>query len=317
MRFMAPLLQSQEQRECQYSLKFCQEVLKHGKMKKHMWGVLGITSNCFSAGCPCWQWGYLFIYLFIYLNDLTDDEIHFYGGENNGQPPDWYKHYIINFQNYSTHRDAFTWMYNACGVMWGKVTHLCKAGTDYASFNGCNQDEIAQMSKHEKRSWICHICLNYPLSWCTLSQGIHWWGQTMRHGTMSEFIMTLTVTGEVRGWGCSYCFHPCIDCWCQEVWLTWGDRGKAAFNFLWKKLLYLSEVILQDGIYWVNELPQHEVSLRLRQLRAMFSRHAMLKWKWNGDHHTKGKQPFSSWAQAAKQHSTMSCTCKSHNTKSW
>ena len=41
-------------------------------------------------------------------------------------------------------------MYNVCGVTWGKVTHLCKAGLDYASFNGCNQDEIAQMSKHRK-----------------------------------------------------------------------------------------------------------------------------------------------------------------------
>ena len=55
----------------------------------------------------CWM-SMLAMRLFIYLNDLTDDEIHFYGGENNGQPPDWYKHYIINFQNYSTHRDAFT-----------------------------------------------------------------------------------------------------------------------------------------------------------------------------------------------------------------
>jgi hypothetical protein len=42
-----------------------------------------------------------------------------------------------------------------------------------------------------------------------------------------------------------------------------GDHSAAGRNFLWGTLPYLALVAFQDGIYWINDFPQHEASRML------------------------------------------------------
>jgi hypothetical protein len=42
-----------------------------------------------------------------------------------------------------------------------------------------------------------------------------------------------------------------------------GDLSEAGRNFLWGTLPYLALVAFQDGIYWINDFPQHEASRML------------------------------------------------------
>ena len=56
---------------------------------------------------------------------------------------------------------------------------------------------------------------------------------------------------------------PKYKLWISQYNSIKGDKGKAAFNFLFHVLPFFAIVIVQDGIYWVTKHPSHEFSLRL------------------------------------------------------
>jgi len=203
--------------------------------------------------------------LFIYLNEILQDQIHFYGGTN-GNPPKWYSHFLVDFRVYNTHRDAFARMYKNLGITWNKCTHLRKVGIDYAAFNGCDKEKISQMSKHGKD----RIDLSYlPEMPPDVMQVLA--GYSLARGNPQVY-HNERIYYDVNHWGDAYAraqlLWPQINRWRQQCASPQGDKGEAARNFLWKVLPYLSEVILQDGIYWIQDFPTHEVSIRLKSIQG-------------------------------------------------
>ena len=82
---------------------------------------------------------------------------------------------------------------------------------------------------------------------------------------------------------------PSIIRWRQEHAHGFGDHSEAANNFLNEVLPFLATVIVQDGIYWIHQFPNHEASRLLKNVlppsyerwaatarQQAESRHAML-----------------------------------------
>ena len=53
---------------------------------------------------------------------------------------------------------------------------------------------------------------------------------------------------------------PAIKDWREQQLAHDGEKYEAATNFLYETLPNFAKVVVQDGIYWVNEFPEHEVS---------------------------------------------------------
>jgi len=61
----------------------------------------------------------------------------------------------------------------------------------------------------------------------------------------------------------THLIFPAIDMWWAHHASDNGDKSRASHNFLYHMLPFMAKVVLQDGIYWVEEFPNHEVSLHL------------------------------------------------------
>jgi hypothetical protein len=60
-----------------------------------------------------------------------------------------------------------------------------------------------------------------------------------------------------------FCFErlvPKYNTWVAQVAASGGDKSACASNFLFKILPYLVTTVLQDGIYFIQEFPEHEFS---------------------------------------------------------
>ena len=68
-----------------------------------------------------------------------------------------------------------------------------------------------------------------------------------------------------------------VTVWREQAASRIGDKSKAAENFLNKTLPFLATVAIQDGIHWVNDFPQHAVTLYL--VRVLGERY--LTWASN------------------------------------
>jgi hypothetical protein len=78
-----------------------------------------------------------------------------------------------------------------------------------------------------------------------------------------EFDVTITVFPRIHVW--------------RRQWhdARRGDHSEAGRNFLWGTLPYLAVVAFQDGIYWINDFPQHEASrLLLNIMPPWYPRYA-------------------------------------------
>jgi hypothetical protein len=83
----------------------------------------------------------------------SDADLHFFkymNGPKKGTS-DWMKEPLIRgWNNDNAAQKAYNTVLNRVGVSWGKVTHLRKAGMEYASARGeLREKDIASMSKHQ------------------------------------------------------------------------------------------------------------------------------------------------------------------------
>ena len=59
---------------------------------------------------------------------------------------------------------------------------------------------------------------------------------------------------------------PQINIWRYQMASPTGDKSEAAKNFVTETLPYLARVIVQDGIYWIRDYPNHPVSILIRNV---------------------------------------------------
>jgi hypothetical protein len=74
------------------------------------------------------------------------------------------------------------------------------------------------------------------------------------------------------------CFCPQIEQWRNEQSSAMGDNQRdhvpggesAARNFLWRVLPMFCLVVLQDGIYWIHDMPNHPISMFINGLLPLW-----------------------------------------------
>ena len=68
--------------------------------------------------------------------------------------------------------------------------------------------------------------------------------------------------------------------WASEIQSLLGDKSDAAYNFVYRTMPFLAETMIQDGIFWIRDYPNHTVSLRLLSVMpAYYANWAMLARK--------------------------------------
>ena len=71
-----------------------------------------------------------------------------------------------------------------------------------------------------------------------------------------------------------------------------GDKTKAAHDFLFNVLPFLSGVLVQTGAYFICDFPNHDLSMRLRSLLPP----SFERWAW--DARAKAKELLQTWDHA-------------------
>jgi hypothetical protein len=203
---------------------------------------------------------------------LHDERLdwHFFRANNPTNPKapaPWQEKTIIDgWESERAPYTAFKRMLEALDLRWSKVTHLRTLSIEYASQHGLNRAEIASMSKHTISSLDdCYITQLLPVALQVMA-GFE------RDAVYNVRRMTVSLPD---GWGVEHitnCFCPQIHEWRNQQSSALGDNEmdavpggeSAAHNFLWGVIPMFCMVVFQDGIYWIEDMPTHPISMFIK-----------------------------------------------------
>lgn len=189
----------------------------------------------------------------------NDKNIHFLRSENPHKPPDWHLIPLLDsWDNQKAADKAYRRLYSLSGIRWGKVTHIRKQGMEFASSRGeLTSHAVSGLSKHDIGK-VARYITELPPSTLRVMSGFKFdedyfvpRTQLAMFNGLSKEDITLLV-------------FPMINEWREQVGTMDGDHGLAAQNFLYHVLPYLAAVVVQDGIYWIRDFPEHEATRLLR-----------------------------------------------------
>jgi hypothetical protein len=192
--------------------------------------------------------------------------LHFFAGDNCNQEPDWWSEPLIRgWRDNKAANEAYSTILDRCNIRWAKVTHLRKAGVEFASATGeLSADEIATMTKHAASNSGSSTLMNHYMT--ELSKSVLRVMAGFSKDDKEYFVWRTRMLGLEE-----YCLQngnisllhrifPAYQAWLQERDGPAGDKSDAAKNFLDVTIPFLASVVVQDGIYWIKEFPDHEVS---------------------------------------------------------
>jgi len=162
---------------------------------------------------------------------------------------------------YSTVRKSFKDAMAEAGVPeWAKVTHMRKAVTVFLTAQGLPPEIVKTITKHKVevffQSYVCELSI--PVCVCLA-------GFLPNKPNDSYFVprTTIGLPGNFSRDQLTNILFPNRETWISEVSSLQGDNSKGAKHFLFEVLPFLSEVIVQDGIYWVKQFPLNPASRQL------------------------------------------------------
>jgi hypothetical protein len=145
------------------------------------------------------------------------------------------------------------------------VTHLHKQGIDKAKQGGASCEDISQQMGHGKESIDVSYLLDLPADVMHVAAGL-----LLRHGQTMYFVSQVFICfdnpelpliennlniSDAKLAGMIFLHYPT---WLQEH--ESGLNWQCGTNILHKLLPFLACVLVQDGVYWVEMDPRHEVS---------------------------------------------------------
>lgn len=164
---------------------------------------------------------------------------------------------ISGWKDRRSHAAAYESVLRAANVSWSKVTHMRKAGMEQSSvFGDLSTDEQATMSKHKTEKVYRYVTELYA----PVMKVMAGFGRTEVYSVPRAEITIPYEQPELL-------VFPHIHVWQAQMESPMGDKCEAARNFLNKMLPWLAEVVIQDGVYWIDRYPEHFISILLR--RAM------------------------------------------------
>jgi hypothetical protein len=173
----------------------------------------------------------------------------------NPQPPEWHLFPLVEeWSNQNAADKAYRRLYNLTGLHWDKVTHFRKLGMEYAS----SRDEllshaISGLSKHNIGKVARYITELPPVTLKVMAD----------FKADEDYFVPRTQLEPPFGMSreqLTQVIFPQINDWREQRESPAGDHGPAAHNFLYCVLPYLAMIIVQDGIYWIHDYPDHEAS---------------------------------------------------------
>ena len=182
----------------------------------------------------------------------TRTDLDFYDASDSR--PSWWKKSIFGqWKDTRTAGTAYNRILSFSNVSWGKIIHMRSAGIEYASAVGeLSGGAVGTMSKHRvgKLDKVYLTELFPPVL------------RVMAGFKKKEDYNVMRATLDVP-WSmeeiCAFIF-PKLHTWKLQWQSPNGDKSQAADNFLNKILPYLALVVVQDGIYYLRDFPEHELT---------------------------------------------------------
>jgi hypothetical protein len=211
----------------------------------------------------------------IKLSSLTNQEFNFLRISQEDEPTWFSGMKLVSWESLQSHASQFKRVYEAAEVYWLKNTHIRLQGIDRAHFRGAPHESIRQLSKHTPDKLSGAYMPELPPDTMHVNAGF-----SMRRGFEEEYfvpraLLNLDEFGDADE-RTALIFGKVTE-WREQAASRIGDKSKAAENFLNKTLPFLATVAIQDGIHWVNDFPQHAVTLYL--VRVLGERY--LTWASN------------------------------------
>ena len=193
-----------------------------------------------------------------------DNSVNFYegrGGENT--KPSWWK-IKLSFNQWKNTRvasSAYNVLLDSCGITWGKIVHMRAAGIEHASAMGeLDAAAVATLSKHQKSNLdkVYMTELFPPI--LRVMAGFSYTENKCKTNSTIYHVPRCLIKLPWSDDQVSRFIFPKIDIWRDQYFSPEGDKSEAAKNFLFGVLPFLAQVVVQDGIYWIRDYPDHEIS---------------------------------------------------------
>jgi len=220
--------------------------------------------------------GNLAFNLMVRFFSANERQINFLHPPNEPEPMWWHIKLINEWSSTQSAYDAFEELLSEADLSWEKTTHLRKLGMEYGSSRGeLETNKLSTMSKHKNgkgkvADYETELYRAVLMVMAGFLQGFYW----MPRSRLFPFNLLRQHFNFPTEYAC-YVFlanhlFPQRPRWVQERESEFGDKSTAAANFLYETLPYLAMVIVQDGIYWIHDFPNHEITRLLL--------HAMPPW---------------------------------------
>ena len=177
----------------------------------------------------------------------------------------WRRRLFSEWKNTNIAAKAYNAVYDANNFRWGKTIHMRSAGIEHASGKGgLDAGQVSTMSKHKTGKLdTVYMTELYPPLMMVMA------GFKKNDGIYNVERATLELPWsqrEIEGF-----VFPKLPVWRLQQQSPLGDKSLAAQNLLYSVLPYLAMVVVQDGIFWLRDFKDHEVSkLLLKRMPATY-----------------------------------------------
>ena len=204
----------------------------------------------------------------LFVRLYADGEINFYAAPLGKATPMWWNYkLIVEWKSEKAAYEAFSALLDAAGLSWAKVSHLRKQGMEAGSFRGqLESNQLGTMSKHKTEKIAAYETELFPPVMRVMAgfqqQSCYSVPRTrvfprdelMQHPFPNAIVPKNALEAA------TLLIFPRIQEWRAQMCSPHGDKSKAAENFLNVTLEFLAVTMIQDGIYWLIDFPNHEAT---------------------------------------------------------
>ena len=204
----------------------------------------------------------------LFVRLFADSEINFYQAPLGKARPMWWDYkLIVEWKNEKAAYEAFKDLLGAAGLSWAKVSHLRKQGMEAGSFRGeLESNQLGTMSKHKTEKIAVYETELLPPVLRVMAgfrQKSCYFVPRTRVFPREELLHHHFPNGVVQQnerEAATFLIFPRMRHWRTQMCSPQGDKSEAAANFLNVTLEFLAITMIQDGIYWLKDFPDHEAT---------------------------------------------------------
>lgn len=240
--------------ECTGPLSHCLLAVLHKNMHK------GNYLTCHMVGC-WWHKNYLLCCVFNLAVSVIWDlvqglPVNFFH-PNKNQHASWWDRDLISFKTLNAESGTTKRVLEACSVNTNKVTHHWTASVQYAGSEGLSTTQVSSLTKH----------MTEKLASCYMPEVEKETVKVMAGFSKDEAYFVPETLLPLP-----YDIHmlegfllPNLENWrLQAAAPHIGDSSTCAQNFLYVTLPYFTEVLVQDGIFFIRDFPNHPMARYLK-----------------------------------------------------